>query len=425
MRWWAIAGLLLVPSLFLLWPVARSRTYRRLYEPRHLVELAGQAHAISRAGTPRPRSADGEWKSRGFTTRNHGRLRHVSMATRQSLTIAAALFGLLACGCSYDPKIASGVIGCGPGGLQCPHNLVCLPVAPGSGIYACQSAVSALLDAAGAPIDGPAAPDASVPIVETADAAAADVDEPGDGASVSPDVADAATTRDAEPACPATGKGPLMVRAGAYCIDATEVTNRQYQAFLTAKGGDMGGQTSACAGKNTSYDPATGFPPWPFAPDRAEHPVVNVDWCDAAAFCGWAGKRLCGKIGGGSLARNQASDTRVSQWASACSRGGTRTFPYGATYQAGACNVQMLSPPAGSSAPAGASAGCVGGYDGLTDMVGNVEEWIDACGQNDSCAVVGGSFAPAPEQPNCTDTVSEDRRLSIFAVRGFRCCSKD
>jgi sulfatase modifying factor 1 len=108
---------------------------------------------------------------------------------------------------------------------------------------------------------------------------------------------------------------------------------------------------------------------------------------------------------------------------------GARTFPYGATYQAGACNVQMLSPPAGSTSAAGTTAGCQGGYDGLYDMVGNVEEWIDACGQSpalgDSCALAGGSFAPAAAQPNCTDTVTEDRRLSIFGVRGFRCCSKE
>jgi sulfatase modifying factor 1 len=364
------------------------------------------------------------------------------MGTSQSRTVAAAaavicfLAVLLAAGCSYDPKIASGVIGCGPGGPQCPHHLVCLPVSPGAAAYACQAAVSALADAAVTQQDAPGMPDAPVAEHATSIVEPVDAGPDGAGADVAVDVevggepADAVAAPDAEPACPATGKGPLMVRAGASCIDATEVTNRQYQAFLTAKAGDMAGQGTACAGKNTSYDPAAGFPPWPFPAERADHPVVNIDWCDAAAFCGWAGKRLCGKIGGGGLNRNQAGDTRVSQWASACSRMGTRTFPYGATYQPGACNVQMLSPPAGSSAPVGTTAGCQGGYDGLHDMVGNVEEWIDACGQNvslggDACAVVGGSFAPAPEQPNCTDTVSEDRRLSIFPVRGFRCCSKD
>jgi formylglycine-generating enzyme len=346
----------------------------------------------------------------------------------------SVLLALLAGACSYDPKVRSGVIACTPDGPRCPGRLRCVGLA-GSAGYACQSGGGLVSDAAVESIDAaPRAPDAARPADAPADgnddAPVADAEPDASAPDSAPDSgADvAADAADAGPPCPDTGRGPRMVRAGGYCIDATEVTNRQYLAFVTAKGTDLAGQPTGCA-KNAAYVPETNQPPWPAPAERADHPVVNVDWCDAHAFCEWAGKRLCGKIGGGGLARTAAVDPATSQWASACSRTGSLKFPYGPTFKQGACNVQMLAPPAGSAAAAGTTAGCQGGYDGLYDMVGNVEEWVDACGQDatmaDTCALMGGSFAPAADQPSCADGSAQDRRLSVFSARGFRCCSKE
>jgi ELWxxDGT repeat protein len=58
-------------------------------------------------------------------------------------------------------------------------------------------------------------------------------------------------------ACPSQVP-PAMVRVGAngaYCIDSTEVTNADYQAFLQAKGTSTAGQPAGCA--NTTFHPST------------------------------------------------------------------------------------------------------------------------------------------------------------------------
>src|SRR5262249_6416251 len=81
--------------------------------------------------------------------------------------------------------------------------------------------------------------------------------------------------------------------AGTFCIDATEVTNGAYKAFLAASP-DPSAQPAFC-GWNTDYSPSSFY-----GPD--DHPVVYVDWCDAYAYCEAAGKRLCGAIGGGAVA---------------------------------------------------------------------------------------------------------------------------
>src|SRR5438874_1946147 len=82
------------------------------------------------------------------------------------------------------------------------------------------------------------------------------------------------------------GRGPEMVHAGEFCIDSTEVTNRQYLAFLEEA--DLTKQPPGCAAMNPSFVPLNVEAAWPPA-GREDHPVVNVDWCDAASFCQWSG----------------------------------------------------------------------------------------------------------------------------------------
>jgi formylglycine-generating enzyme required for sulfatase activity len=240
-----------------------------------------------------------------------------------------------------------------------------------------------------------------------------------------------AVTPDAAPdvaGCPESHGGPQLVRVGAFCIDATEVTNGQYAVFWNERRQSTSGQISVCSW-NVSFTPdGGGGAAWPSGPERDQRPVVNVDWCDAYAFCEWAGKRLCGRIGQGSLTRwGDTTDATVSQWTYACSSGGRLAWPYGNAYNPAACNAERMAATAASLVDVASKPGCRTD-SGVYDLSGNVEEWTDACdatnGPNDLCAVVGASaFHRNPNDLSCTGSPYPDRRSSQYELRGFRCCA--
>jgi formylglycine-generating enzyme required for sulfatase activity len=206
--------------------------------------------------------------------------------------------------------------------------------------------------------------------------------------------------------CPTTHGAMVLVDKGGlvFCIDATEVTNAEYAAFLSATLGLPGSPVldgsvpPGCSGNLTltpSLPILTG----------ATNPAASIDWCDAYAFCGWAGKRLCGKTASGSAS--------TGEWFNACSNGGVQAYPYGATYAAGQCNDDTSQ-----TIPVGSRPTCRGGVLGLYDMNGNVAELIDSC-SGTTCSVMGGSYQQAG---SCALAASQDKAASAPGV-GFRCCA--
>lgn len=231
---------------------------------------------------------------------------------------------------------------------------------------------------------------------------------------------------DVEAGCvsPCSGLGnPAMIEvpvAGScpFCIDSTEVTNAQYAGFLAAKGSDTSGQPTQCAA-NTSFTPDGGWP----ATGKDDFPVTFVDWCDAYAYCAWAGKRLCGKIGGGPNAMNDFVDAQSSQWHSACSKGGTQSMPYGTFYVPSNCNGYASG--LGTTVAVASKPDCVGGYPGIFDMSGNVAEWEDSCladTPNATCRLRGGHWNSTGQDLSCGVNSSTPRNDSGPNV-GFRCCA--
>jgi sulfatase modifying factor 1 len=183
--------------------------------------------------------------------------------------------------------------------------------------------------------------------------------------------------------------GPKGTR---YCVDRTEVTQGQYKQFVDAVGGDLTliSKVAICA-YQTTYDvivqPGNDYQPF-YCPkgvydplSKSDQPMECVTWCSAYAFCQWAGKRLCGKIGGGALAdpEKDGNDAEKSQWYTACSQGGKYAYQYGDTYLP-SCSPTALGPVANQAAECRAKEPA---FSEMSGMSSGVTEWEDGCLGND------------------------------------------
>jgi formylglycine-generating enzyme required for sulfatase activity len=225
--------------------------------------------------------------------------------------------------------------------------------------------------------------------------------------------------------CIVRGPALVSVAGGAFLIDATEVTVGQYAEFVAAKNGDVSGQPEDVCGWNTTYEPAD-------LPNPSDWPASNIDWCDARAYCEWAGKHLCGRIGDTDpVAYADLFVSTVSQWFLAC--GGPGGSPHvnansNNYMDPGACNANNGF---GNLEPVATNALCEGYYPGVFDLEGNVAEWIDSCGpgadagavggRSDFCMLMGGAIFDSVSY--CTEVYDDVRRDDTAVSFGFRCCA--
>jgi len=272
----------------------------------------------------------------------------------------------------------------------------------------------------------------------------------GAGGSVGPDAA-----ADAGPGvCPAGLPGAKLVRVPAangtfYCIDQREVTNGEYKQFVEAAAKVPPSQPAECSW-NESFLPeilqpgadeeGSGkcyAPYWKYDTEPS-YPVICVDFCDAWAFCKWAGKRLCGVVGAGaakpSLLPNADVDTLAvstsSEWFNACSQGGTSKYPYGDEYVPGRCIDEAKLASQGPSARVisdTSQSGCHGTsspWDEVFDLSGSVDEWQNIC-RTSGCVIQGGAVAgnSSPADLVCAEGMGIKSIVSIHGYTGFRCCA--
>jgi iron(II)-dependent oxidoreductase len=150
-----------------------------------------------------------------------------------------------------------------------------------------------------------------------------------------------------------------------FLMAETEVTNRQYQAFVDAKPEwkPSNRDTLRSTGLVSDGYLATWLGDH-FAAGAAELPVTGISWHAASAYCAWLQQALAASRHGSVVRLPTEAEW---EWAA---RGGLRGQPYPSGSKPGAsvfAAKDISGPgPAGSSEP--------NGY-GLRDMAGNVWEW--------------------------------------------------
>jgi formylglycine-generating enzyme required for sulfatase activity len=235
----------------------------------------------------------------------------------------------------------------------------------------------------------------------------------------------------------ATGKGGPMRQiplpdGGTMCIDETEVTVADYEAFVASSPSVKLPMTdpayARCAAKTTV---APSCETTCTGPD-CQLPQDCVDQCDAKLYCLWAGKRLCGPIDAATpLALADVNDPTKNQWMNACGSSG-RTWPYGPNYESTACNTSDETPaPCGGPAITSTYPKCqapTGPYDQVFDLSGNLSEWVDASQEGadwpeQRCVIMGGSYVHYWGDVSCSGATLQWPCNSENPEFGFRCCS--
>lgn len=240
-----------------------------------------------------------------------------------------------------------------------------------------------------------------------------------------------------------------------YCIDQREVTQGEYFEFLYTYLEDP----------TVSSKRKEGAPDWPKAPGceiprlmpdfigdidcdttpdafsqknmRQHYPIACVNWCNAYSYCAWAGKRLCGRVGGGDGDASDApklADANQSEFFNVCSQGGKTAYAYG-DYRADIPSAsEIVYPQLGDAAVRAASEadaptdchGTMPPFDAVVNVGCNVAEWQDGCSSSafDAiCVAHGGAASGTPSDKGARCDAFLEQARSQRSVRiGFRCC---
>jgi formylglycine-generating enzyme required for sulfatase activity len=182
-----------------------------------------------------------------------------------------------------------------------------------------------------------------------------------------------------------------------FSISAAEVPVERFKACVNAGACEAATVNSEC---NYGKD------------ERDAYPVNCVNFTGAEQYCRWSGGRLCTE----------------EEWIAACEGTEARPFPYGAAFDAAACNVHSNSDAVAGQAfdtqPVGSVPTCQGGLPGLYDMAGNVGEWINNC-KDTYCKFRGAGYLsndPVDHFSGCGGVCSGNQKTLQSNVVGIRCC---
>ncbi|EWM27272.1 sulfatase modifying factor 1 [Nannochloropsis gaditana] len=221
-----------------------------------------------------------------------------------------------------------------------------------------------------------------------------------------------------QPILPRDGEGPRrLVRLSSFYIDRHAVTNEAFGRFVESTGYQTENEvfgwsfvfdkllpqevltTISQAVAGAEWWVPLGNVTWrqPEGPGsdvfrtRARHPVVQVTWNDAKAYCAWAGGRWREGVDGDGMTVGKRLPTEA-EWEYAAGggkrgrEGGRALFPWGNTLQPGGSHRMNIwqgdFPHSNTGEDGWLATNPVGAYGpqnvlGMYDVLGNVWEWVE------------------------------------------------
>jgi len=184
-----------------------------------------------------------------------------------------------------------------------------------------------------------------------------------------------------------------------FYIQTTEATVGQYKKCIDA---------GACDNDSVDHYGSTCT----YSNYDDNYPINCVTYFGAEQFCNWIGGDLC----------------TPDEWSDAC-KGGNRNYnyPYGESFEEGRCNVATYEDRK-TIQPIKSNELCVGGFDELYDMGGNVSEWLktvdprlpETYAKTAPAAYQGNH--PGSERKICNKICGGTDKTSKFPPIGIRCC---